>query len=813
MEKTTYNFNDEEKQLSQLQHRIEAELPADIYLKLKIYLSDITNNLVNALINPFLNKTEARLALLEVLKNTNNEDTSQKAINDYYKNFDPSPLYNCLKQNLTVNPLIKEYQKFITGLSEIEDVNKVMCHHLVNEEAFKTFQYSLNEVSQPMLTMLRKHTQNLQNYGNAIMHAQERNENNRKERRMTGIMAAVIAGPIPALIARGIASNLTNLDSEQKAIAAAAEKLETDWIEGIEKFVTQFEANLRKRYLLISYVLFGGMLLKINDDIKEYGYEIHDFDWRAMKGSIRLSEKNIEDVSLWMDDSLSKIDGLLEKDDTEGAKLVVEYLSNFLSNKKILSKYEYMPEGVSEALPLLDVMKNKRLNVHLHSINQTLWKEKKYNKAVNSYLDIMTSYETFNTQRALITKVPPPVVFIARIIVITEANQDNIYADHLHYYFYTDSMAYELYSLYRNYRFSESLNNRTLNFIEDISQFYLQTLAEIGLEKDTFYYYLKEKESSGPLVDVDDIKCGLIDKLMNSRFFGGITLNKAIQDNNIAKIKQLIHKSEALETNTVQPPFITAIKHKNNLAFDLMLQKGIDVNFTDRQGNTPLHHAVMAANLKMVSELLHQEDINLNKQNNKGMTAIMFASCQGDIKIVQKLIESGADPAIKDDEDISSMFASIIRGNFSIAELLSPYSDINEVSAYHSNVTMLMYAARINHEEMAKFLLEKGADPSQFDKHGCNILTHSIRGGMNKSFITVLAEYGADLNYTNKETGNSPLIEAVITGNTEAAEILIRSNVNLNIINYEGVTALISAEQNKNYHLRDLLLENGAISL
>ncbi|WP_031548128.1 ankyrin repeat domain-containing protein [Salinicoccus luteus] len=805
----------EDKQLLDIQKRIENELNPEIQLKLKIYTSRLTNNYLNSITQPFYNISNERLNLLEQMEQSQNTEINRKIVQQYYQNFNPSPLYQSLKESLSVSSLADEYSVFIKGLYKMEGINNVVNAHMADSSAFKVFQTGINQICSPMLRHLERHTANLKEYGSYGRQVSEQDRAEKSELRKFRIATAVFAGPIPTLIAKGISSNISDLNSNQERMIELAEKVESGWIEGIEKNLTNFEARLRKRYLFIVYVLFGGLLLKIQEELTRHGYEMTTFDWTTMQGSIGLSQNNVVTVSTWISSSFNKVDVAIKSGNTEDAKLLTEYLYVFLKNKKILSEHEPLPQVTNMKLSLIDMIRNKRLNAHLSHIEGALWRKGQYNDAVDKYLDIITTYEDFEVNYELITNVPEPAVVLARVIAITEANRDNLYAEHLHDYLYKDSKANRLFHLYRNYRYSEIIDTHDSTSLEEVESIYSGILQETGLDNDAFHDYLNNKEGMGPLVDEDALKDGLLDKLYNSKLFGGMTLSDAIRKNNVSRIKYLISKSKGIESRNseLKSPLIVSIEVENHMAFDLIVQKKIDINFKDAQDNTALHHAVKKSNLKMVKTLLNYTEIDLNQQNNKGMTPLMLAVCQNDMDIANKLINAGANPSIKDHEDITPLFASLIRGHLEIAKILFSYTDIDERSNYHGGVTMLMFAAKVNHEEMISLLLEKGANTNVIDHHGKNALTHAIEGGMNVSTMQILGDGGADLDYVNPINGNTPLIEAVLRKNKETAELLVNFGVKLNILNYEGDTALSLAQESHQSDLRDTLINKGAIAI
>jgi ankyrin repeat protein len=103
-----------------------------------------------------------------------------------------------------------------------------------------------------------------------------------------------------------------------------------------------------------------------------------------------------------------------------------------------------------------------------------------------------------------------------------------------------------------------------------------------------------------------------------------------------------------------------------------LLQKGMDVNTTDRDGNSLLMIAVRTDNQPLVDFLL-QHRASLWRRNRYGDDVLMQATNDGKLETVKKLVAAGAE-------------------------------------IQHTGWTALHYAVIQNHPDLVAYLLEKGAD-------------------------------------------------------------------------------------------------------
>jgi ankyrin repeat protein len=87
-----------------------------------------------------------------------------------------------------------------------------------------------------------------------------------------------------------------------------------------------------------------------------------------------------------------------------------------------------------------------------------------------------------------------------------------------------------------------------------------------------------------------------------------------------------------------------------------MVESGVDINYTDREGVGLLDEAIINGNIEFIEYLLDYKDIDPNITKRKsGMTPLIQAACYGNIELVKILISHGADLNIKDKMNLSAI--------------------------------------------------------------------------------------------------------------------------------------------------------------
>ncbi len=100
------------------------------------------------------------------------------------------------------------------------------------------------------------------------------------------------------------------------------------------------------------------------------------------------------------------------------------------------------------------------------------------------------------------------------------------------------------------------------------------------------------------------------------------------------------------------------------------IEKGADVNSTDRHGWTFLMKAASKGDLKMARLLIDGgADINVPARN--GVSALYLASSNGRIKVVKLLLEKGADPEASNSYNETAIMHALWGKHFDVAKLLA----------------------------------------------------------------------------------------------------------------------------------------------
>lgn len=133
-------------------------------------------------------------------------------------------------------------------------------------------------------------------------------------------------------------------------------------------------------------------------------------------------------------------------------------------------------------------------------------------------------------------------------------------------------------------------------------------------------------------------------------------------------------------------------------------------------------------------------------------------------------------------------------------------SIINKPYSYGD--TALIFASDRDHNEIAKILIEAGANVNAQNNTGHTaLLTATHRG--NPELMKILIEAGANVN-TQDNGGDTALMIAAFKSNGKIAKVLIEAGADVNMQNAQGETALIIAASKCNDKMVKILLEAGS---
>lgn len=229
----------------------------------------------------------------------------------------------------------------------------------------------------------------------------------------------------------------------------------------------------------------------------------------------------------------------------------------------------------------------------------------------------------------------------------------------------------------------------------------------------------------------------------------------------------LVSKGALLESKLFsgETLLMAAASGSNYELVKFFVDKGLEVNATDKYGNTVVHYLVQhnPANGPKIIDFLVNKGANHNQKNFRGQSPLMLAARDSSLELTRWFINSG-DSVNNRDEDGNTALHYACFG--------VPHSGENRI---------------------VSVLVEAGALADARDNMGRTPLMLACNSS-DISAARFLLSHGANVN-SQSDSGWTSLMYAARWGQMELIELLIRNGANLGIKNSDGMTATMIAEK------------------
>ncbi|GAB1437838.1 ankyrin repeat domain-containing protein [Providencia sp.] len=177
-----------------------------------------------------------------------------------------------------------------------------------------------------------------------------------------------------------------------------------------------------------------------------------------------------------------------------------------------------------------------------------------------------------------------------------------------------------------------------------------------------------------------------------------------------------------MTANTLAQDFLTAAEQGQLELLKICLEKGVDINITNRQGRTAIVNASLNKHYECVSFLINA-GADINKQDQTCFNPFLLSCLNNDLTLLRLVL-----PA-KPNLDLLTRFGGVgitpasEKGHVEIVRELLEKTDINVNHTNFVGWTPLLEAIVLNdggekQQQIVKLLLDHGANPHMTDKYG-----------------------------------------------------------------------------------------------
>ncbi len=324
-------------------------------------------------------------------------------------------------------------------------------------------------------------------------------------------------------------------------------------------------------------------------------------------------------------------------------------------------------------------------------------------------------------------------------------------------------------------------------------------------------------------------------------------VHRAVEKGDLQLVLSLIdNRTESLnaQDENGRTPLNLATKLGFSEIADSLIGRRADINLTDKENRSPLHHAAANGNLSITRLLLEHGTTTINDTSltRRGgfvgrWTPLHEACLNSHPEMVQLLLDHGANIEVRDGVQRTPLILSVEGGSMPVVRaLVENGADINAKAM--RGYTALLWAARNGFEEMVNYLLDRGAaiEPDMlltafemavlngmdrlFElvlEQGFNVeeiaqrhpefISPAAAGGSAR-IVELLVENGFVLEQADKD-GWTPLHYAASEGNVDVIEYMLNENVDIDARNLKGETAYNLATKLEDKKAADYLKMKG----
>lgn len=174
--------------------------------------------------------------------------------------------------------------------------------------------------------------------------------------------------------------------------------------------------------------------------------------------------------------------------------------------------------------------------------------------------------------------------------------------------------------------------------------------------------------------------------------------------------------------------FFVALKRDDVDGLQRLAQRGFDLNTLSPDGQHPLYLALRDEADRVALFLLSRPEVKVEHRNAKGESPLMMAALKGKPELVRRLIQRQAEVNKPGWAPLHYAASHASERSVAVVHLLLEHHAFIDAQSPNGS-TPLMMASMYGHSQVARLLLESGADPNMKNEQGLSAIDFARRAG------------------------------------------------------------------------------------
>jgi len=253
-------------------------------------------------------------------------------------------------------------------------------------------------------------------------------------------------------------------------------------------------------------------------------------------------------------------------------------------------------------------------------------------------------------------------------------------------------------------------------------------------------------------------------------------------------------------------------------AIRFLLEKGANVNATDKYRLSALHHAAIRGNNGAVKELLAAEGVEKEPKDVQDSTPLHIAATYGHKDVAKTLLAEGANPRALDRDKRTPLHEACLEGNDRLVSILldegaatfgEDYARTMMKDRDEEGSTPLLLGVGSGREEVARMLLERKADVNSSNRDAVHPVHSAARTG-DLDILRVIVESGRARLDARNALLQTPMILAAQNNHSDVVKYLHDSGGSIDLWDRDGNTPLMAAAAEGHAEVVQTLMDLGA---